>query len=112
MALTRARLITASGALGPKIEAVIAATLCTPMDGAKLLKDARDMRDKLAAQFSAKTPWNLKFATGGLVDIEFIAQFLQLRDAAATPAILSQNTVEALQNLQKHNALSLKTREH
>ena len=47
----------------------------------KIVADARDMRDKLAAQFPGRNRWDLKFAPGGLVDIEFIAQTLQLRDA-------------------------------
>ncbi len=105
MALTRARLITSSGDLGPKVAAEIATTLCTPMEQAKLLKDARDMRDRLAAQFAPKSPWDLKFARGGLVDIEFIAQYLQLNTAAAFADVLSQNTVEALERLQQRGAL-------
>ena len=36
---------------------------------------------------------------GGLVDLEFIAQHLQLVNAAANPRVLSQNTVEAFNNL-------------
>jgi len=36
---------------------------------------------------------------GGLVDLEFIAQYLQLVNAEAHPHILSQNTVAALTRL-------------
>jgi len=104
MALTRARIIAATPGLAPKVEAIIGKTLCAAADPAKLLKDARDMRDKLAAQFQPRNRWDLKFARGGLVDIEFVAQFLQLREAASD--VLSQNTIEVLQRLAKHNALA------
>ena len=43
-----------------------------------MIADARDMREKLAAQFPGTNRWDLKYAPGGLVDIEFIAQTLQL----------------------------------
>ena len=32
--------------------------------------------------------WNLKYVAGGLIDIEFIAQYLQLVHAAQLPDIL------------------------
>lgn len=104
MALTRARIISSDRGLSPKIEAVIRKTLCAATDPDKLRKDARDMRDKLAAQFPARTQWDLKFARGGIVDIEFVAQYLQLREAVAD--VLSQNTIEALQRLTGHGALA------
>ena len=105
MALTRARVISAPAELGQKIETIIRKTLSASSDADKLLKDARDMRDKLALQFSGKSRWDLKFAKGGLVDIEFVTQFLQLRDAANFDGVLHQNTVDALQRLAKHGAL-------
>jgi glutamate-ammonia-ligase adenylyltransferase len=106
MALTRARVIASPPELGRKVEDVIRKTLSAPADATKLLKDARDMRDKLATQFPGKSRWDLKFARGGLVDIEFAAQILQLRDAAKAPDILAQNTAEALQRLAKAGSLS------
>ena len=42
---------------------------------------------------------------GGLVDIEFMAQYLQLIHAAGSPEILDQNTVNALQKLALQGAL-------
>ena len=49
-------------------------------------------------------PWDMKNLRGGLVDIEFIAQYLQLRHAPDRaqdqPAILSANTTDALRQLR------------
>jgi glutamate-ammonia-ligase adenylyltransferase len=106
MALTRARVIAASPELGRNVDAVIRKTLCAPGESAKLFKDARDMRGKLAAQFPGKNRWDLKYAKGGLVDIEFITQILQLRDAQTAPEILAQGTVAALQRLAEHGSLA------
>ncbi|MEI9995662.1 MAG: bifunctional [glutamine synthetase] adenylyltransferase/[glutamine synthetase]-adenylyl-L-tyrosine phosphorylase [Rhizomicrobium sp.] len=98
MALTRARVIAGPAALAREVEAVIRATLTAKSDPAKLVADARDMRDKLAQQFPGRNPWDLKFAAGGLVDIEFVAQTLQL--VAADAAVLDTGTIAALRKLQ------------
>ena len=59
------------------------------------------MREKLAAQFPASDIWDIKFAPGGLVDIEFIAQAFQLREASSNPGVLDQNTIAALEKLMQ-----------
>ena len=42
------------------------------------------------------SPHNLKRSPGGIVDVEFIAQMLQLRYARQSPEVLQPGTVEAL----------------
>ena len=83
----------------------IAATLCRRAEWKKLFADAREMREKVAAQYPGKNPWDLKYAPGGLMDIEFVAQTLQLRHAHENPAVLSTNTIAALKRLAKAGAL-------
>ena len=99
LALTRARVIAAPPALAADIESVIRKTLTATADAAKVVADARDMREKLAAQFPGKNRWDLKYAPGGLIDIEFIAQTLQLC-AAGHPEVLDANTIAALRKLE------------
>jgi len=94
LALTRARAIAGSPELGREVEAAIRVALLAKSDDARLVTDARDMREKLAAQFPGKSRWDLKFAPGGLVDIEFIAQTLQLRRG-----VFDTNTTAALSKL-------------
>jgi glutamate-ammonia-ligase adenylyltransferase len=106
MALTRARVIAAPETLKSKVEDAIATTLRASTDPKAVMADARDMREKLAAQFSTRNRWDLKFAAGGLVDIEFIAQTLQLLTATRTPAVLHRNTIAALKALASAGALS------
>jgi glutamate-ammonia-ligase adenylyltransferase len=105
MALTRARIVLAPPALRKAVEDTIHATLTLPTDRTKIIADARDMREKLAQQFSGSNPWDLKFAPGGLVDIEFVAQTLQLCTAPAHPDVLDTNTVEALKKLEAAGVL-------
>jgi [glutamine synthetase] adenylyltransferase / [glutamine synthetase]-adenylyl-L-tyrosine phosphorylase len=42
------------------------------------------------------TRWDLKYVAGGLIDIEFIAQYLQLVHAANAPEILDTSTARVL----------------
>jgi glutamate-ammonia-ligase adenylyltransferase len=105
LALTRARAVAGSPELCREVEAVIRTTLTAKSDDARLLADARDMREKLGSQFPGKSRWDLKFAPGGLVDLEFIAQALQLRIAHRRPDALDTNTIGALGKLSAAGAL-------
>ena len=100
MALTRGRLVAGPQALREKVEAEIQRRLTQKRPAADIITDARNMRARMAETFAGRNPWDLKHAPGGLVDIEFIAQTLQLVHAQAQPDILNTNTVAALFNLK------------
>jgi glutamate-ammonia-ligase adenylyltransferase len=100
MALTRARLVAGPQDLRARVEAEIRKRLTQPRAARTIITDAHDMRARMAETFPGRNAWDLKFAPGGLVDIEFIAQTLQLVHAPANPAILNTNTVAALFNLR------------
>lgn len=100
MALTRARAIAGPEALRTRIEKAIKKAFTggsAAPDG--VLADARAMREKLAAQFPGRELWDIKFAPGGLVDIEFVAQIFQLIGAPRGQSVLDQNTILALSKL-------------
>ena len=92
MALTRARVIAGDAALAKEIESAIAATLCAARDRAALAKDVREMRALIAKEKGDADPWDLKLVSGGLLDIEFIAQFLVLAWAHDRPGIRDVST--------------------
>ncbi len=100
MALTRGRLVAGAPALREKVEAEILRRLTSPRPADAIITDARNMRARMAETFPGRNPWDLKYAPGGLVDIEFIAQTFQLVHAPAQPDILNPNTVAALYNLK------------
>jgi len=96
MALTRARVVAAPAEFGARVESVIRSVLCRPRDRDALAADVIEMRQAIAAEKGDADRWDLKFAAGGLVDIEFIAQYLQLLHAAERPDILDTSTARAL----------------
>ncbi len=96
MALTRARVVAGDASLGREIAAATAEILSAPRNFAKLKKDVRDMRALVAKEKPANDPFDLKLVPGGLLDIEFIAQFLMLAHAHAKPALLDVSTRSAI----------------
>jgi len=96
MALTRARVVAGDASLSDEIAVATRAIICRARDPAKLKRDAREMRALIAKEKPSDDPWDLKLASGGLLDVEFVAQYLMLAHAAARPAILDVSTRVAL----------------
>ena len=96
MALTRARVIAGSRELAADVERDVRRVLVTRRDQAKIAADVRDMRKRIEAEKATSDIWHLKQVRGGLVDLEFIVQYLQLVHAADHPALLHQTTLVSL----------------
>jgi [glutamine synthetase] adenylyltransferase / [glutamine synthetase]-adenylyl-L-tyrosine phosphorylase len=96
MALTRARVISGPPAFAAEIERVIRDVLCRPRDAEAIAGDVAEMRGAIAAEKGDQERWNLKYAAGGLIDVEFIAQYLQLVHAAEHPDIFDTSTARVL----------------
>jgi glutamate-ammonia-ligase adenylyltransferase len=105
LALTRARVVSGPPALRAAVEGAIRQVLTLPRDTARIAADVRDMRARIEKEKGTTDIWDLKQVRGGLVDVEFIAQYLQLIHAAAHPGVLSTNTETALTNLARAGLL-------
>jgi [glutamine synthetase] adenylyltransferase / [glutamine synthetase]-adenylyl-L-tyrosine phosphorylase len=99
MALTRARPVYGSAALQARLTDAIHTALVQPRDPKKLLVDVDTMRNRIAREFAPKSEWDVKYRQGGLVDVEFTVQALQLAHAVENPSVLSTNTADALERL-------------
>lgn len=106
MALTRARVVSATPGFGEEVEAVIRGILCRPRDEATIAGDALEMRRAIAQEKGEDDRWDLKYASGGLIDIEFIAQFLQLVHAERQPGVLDTSTARSLEKAVRLGVLS------
>ena len=69
------------------------------------------MRSKIEAEKGSADIWDLKLVPGGLIDAEFLTQFLQLVSAAAKPEVLDQNTAAALAKLVDARVITLEEAE-
>jgi glutamate-ammonia-ligase adenylyltransferase len=106
MALTRTRVLCGPPALTAAVEATVREVLTRPRAPDKLLADVAEMRERMEREHHSDFLWEVKHRRGGLVDIEFLAQYLQLRHAHDRPDILSTNTREALERLTSAGFLS------
>jgi glutamate-ammonia-ligase adenylyltransferase len=97
LALTRARIVSVSSPeFEKRVADVIGTALSRRRDAKAIAGDVVEMRRAIATEKGDSDRWDLKFAAGGLVDIEFIAQYLQLVHAADHPEILDTSTARVL----------------
>src|ERR1700675_1644872 len=106
MALTRARVISSSPEFRARIETIIRQVLTRPRDAATVANDVAEMRRAIALEKGEDDIWDLKYAAGGMVDIDFIAQYLQLVHAAEMPGILDVSTLQVLDNAARLGVLA------
>ncbi|MQX37269.1 bifunctional [glutamine synthetase] adenylyltransferase/[glutamine synthetase]-adenylyl-L-tyrosine phosphorylase [Roseospira navarrensis] len=98
-ALTRARVVAGPPEVADRVAGVIRDTIARPRDPARLARDVAEMRTRMNTEHGDANPWNIKHRRGGLVDVEFLAQFLQLRHAHDHPEIVVPNTAEGLRRV-------------
>ncbi|HXT07015.1 MAG TPA: bifunctional [glutamine synthetase] adenylyltransferase/[glutamine synthetase]-adenylyl-L-tyrosine phosphorylase [Roseiarcus sp.] len=106
MALTRARIVAGDATLARDIAAVARETLCRRREPAALALDIADMRALIAREKGDKGAFDLKLAPGGLIDVEFLAQYLILAHAATHPQLLRPETRAALAQAAQAGLLS------
>ncbi|MGH6864946.1 MAG: bifunctional [glutamine synthetase] adenylyltransferase/[glutamine synthetase]-adenylyl-L-tyrosine phosphorylase [Methyloceanibacter sp.] len=106
LALTRARVVAGPAGLRGAINDTIKGALTRPRDHAAVARDVKTMRAKIAAGKGTDDIWDLKQVRGGLIDLEFIAQFLQIVSAHEHPEVLDQNTEMALVKLSSAGVLA------
>ena len=105
MALTRARPVAGPPALKRRINEVLRAAILKPGAAEVALADAAAMRVRMLRELPAEGPWDVKAMPGGLIEVEFIAQALQLAHAPREPRVLATTTRTALARLGQHGVL-------
>jgi [glutamine synthetase] adenylyltransferase / [glutamine synthetase]-adenylyl-L-tyrosine phosphorylase len=106
MSLTRARVVAGDRGFGRDIQQAIQQSYTRDDQRVGLAKDVREMRKLIAQGKPAKGHWDLKLTNGGLVDIEFVTQYLLMRHAARAPDVLAPGIGAALARLASAKAIS------
>ncbi|MYN11903.1 bifunctional [glutamate--ammonia ligase]-adenylyl-L-tyrosine phosphorylase/[glutamate--ammonia-ligase] adenylyltransferase [Pusillimonas sp. TS35] len=88
-AITRARYVAGDPAIGERFERIRREILLRPRDPDTLRADVRTMRERISAGHPNPSPeFDLKHDRGGMVDVEFITQYLVLSHARQHPELL------------------------
>ena len=106
MALTRARVVSASPAFRSRVQDTIQGILRRPRNAELTAGDVVEMRAAIAKEKGDSERWDIKYVAGGLIDIEFIAQYLQLVHAHQMPDILDTSTARVLDKAWKLRVLT------
>ncbi len=89
-AITRARFVAGDVTIGGRFEELRRHILLLPRDTTQLRLDIQRMRDRISAGHPNHSElFDLKHDRGGMVDIEFITQFLVLAHAHEYPVLLN-----------------------
>ncbi|MEH6403697.1 MAG: bifunctional [glutamine synthetase] adenylyltransferase/[glutamine synthetase]-adenylyl-L-tyrosine phosphorylase [Sneathiella sp.] len=109
LALTRARAIAGDRALMKDATNALSGILSAARDREMVTKDVHDMRERLQKEHSKKPVWAIKNHRGGLMDLEFICQYLKLVHGNLYPEILSTNTRLSLKAMRDADLLPEET---
>ena len=100
MALTRARVVTGPALLRARIGEALRGAVLRGGDPVKIKSDAASMRARMLREHPAHGPWDVKLRAGGQVEVEFVAQSLQLVHGPERPEVCSPTTSIALKRLR------------
>ncbi|MFT6557756.1 bifunctional [glutamine synthetase] adenylyltransferase/[glutamine synthetase]-adenylyl-L-tyrosine phosphorylase [Sneathiella sp.] len=106
LALTRARAVAGDWECIEKADAALMKILSSPRDPVQISHDVKTMQDRLHKEHSNKPVWALKHHPGGIMDLEFICQFLKLVHGHNHPEVLSPNTMESIEAFRNAKILN------
>ena len=106
MSLTRARIVCGSPRAREAVAAQIQEILTRRRDPEALRQDVAEMRERVAAEYPSGESFEVKHVRGGLVDLEFVAQYLQLSNAHEHPAVLAGGTAKCFEALEEAGVLA------
>ncbi len=87
-AITRARFIAGDARIAHSFDAIRIEVIKAQRDLAKLKKEVQSMRDKMrAAQPIKANAFDIKHSMGGIIDVEFLVQYLVLANAQKHPQL-------------------------
>jgi [glutamine synthetase] adenylyltransferase / [glutamine synthetase]-adenylyl-L-tyrosine phosphorylase len=104
-ALLKTRPVAGDLAAGHRALAALRPLALRRIAGRDMLREMRHMRRKSAEAAGGASPGNIKTGPGGIRDIEFLVQALQLAHLAAHPDLWEGQTLRALQLLREHEIL-------
>jgi [glutamine synthetase] adenylyltransferase / [glutamine synthetase]-adenylyl-L-tyrosine phosphorylase len=105
--LTRARLVLGDPALGRQARRLLRRTVYGAPLGRGEVKTIAEVRRRMEVELGKETVarFHVKYGVGGLVDVEFLVQTLQLRHGARHPDVRAPGTQAALAGLARAGAL-------
>jgi len=106
-ALLRARPVAGNRALGENFFWITREAVAIGAREPNLAEAIRTMRGRIEAELCKESVhYDLKFGPGGLNQLEFMIQYLQLKHVKSETGVVIPNTSHAVHRLEKHGLLS------
>ena len=106
MALTRARVVFGDAEICQNAMDCIQGVLASSTEPERIRSEVAAMRSRIAAEKKTGSVWEIKTVAGGLIDVEFIAQYLQLVHGGRCPQALDTNTLTTLTKMEAQGLLA------
>lgn len=106
MALTKARVIAGSSRLKSLLDKEIQQVLMLPKNKETLRQDIKEMRERIHKEKPSDRNFDLKYQPAGLMDLEFMIEYLLLYHTEQHADILQQNNLQSLKALKRRNLIS------
>jgi glutamate-ammonia-ligase adenylyltransferase len=113
LALLKAWPVAGDRALGARFLERVRSFVYGPPFGCDEVQEVRRIKHEIDRKIAARdeTHRNVKLGTGGIREIEFVAQALQARHGRRQPRLRERNTLRALAALQERGLLSAEERQ-
>lgn len=111
MALTKARVIGGDARLGADIGREIGRIVARPREPSKIAADVEEMRERMRSARRAVSPWDLKNAVGGFVEIDFTVQYLLLTHSPVSGDGAPADMTSLIEMFQKSGAVDARQAE-
>jgi [glutamine synthetase] adenylyltransferase / [glutamine synthetase]-adenylyl-L-tyrosine phosphorylase len=107
-ALTKARTVVGPPALAARIDRLICHCVFDPPVPEGLRGEIYRLRGRMESEIAREGDehFNIKTGRGGMVDVEFVVQYLQLLHGGHHPALRITNTLQALRILNEEDILT------
>lgn len=107
-ALIRARVVFGGGDLVPRIDAALASRVWSTSLGTEGMAEIAHLRARVENELAGEDAGhlNIKTGRGGIVDVEFLVQMLQLKFGVANPSVRVRATAEAIVALRQAGVLA------
>lgn len=106
MALTRARIMAATSQFAQTLQSDITIALTRQAPAGAIKADTVAMLARITHELPPTGPWDVKHCPGGMIELAFIAEALQLIFGPAEPSLLRPNTTAALRALEAAGHIS------
>ncbi|MFQ5328433.1 MAG: bifunctional [glutamate--ammonia ligase]-adenylyl-L-tyrosine phosphorylase/[glutamate--ammonia-ligase] adenylyltransferase [Thermodesulfobacteriota bacterium] len=106
--MTKARFVCGSEELGMETLEELHHIVFSRGADSKDIAELYRIRERMEREIARETPdrLNIKTGYGGMVDIEFLVQTLQLQQGGDTPSLITPNTLEGIEKIREGGALA------